>query len=132
MVTWKNTRKACSPGSEQPPHDHGGQLFLENQLCKNFPLLVALFGSGAFFDKAISTSVNSGGDDQGQRHCVQRKRSSPTPPHWEHPLLFSRSRQTLWCALFSSRHSLWFPSPRLMSQFSDRVKKKDDFLGWIV
>lgn len=33
---------------------HGGQLFLEKQLCKNFPLVAALFVFKAVFDKALS------------------------------------------------------------------------------
>lgn len=61
----------------------------------------------------------------------EKKCSCPTSPHWEHPLLFFGNRQISLCACCSSQHSLWFPSPKWISQSSPQVKKEKRFLSLV-
>ena len=68
---------------------------------------------------------------RGKDAGFRKKCSCPTSPHWEHPLLFSGNRQILLCACCSSQHSLWFPSPKWISQSPPQVKKEKRFLSLV-
>ena len=125
-------RRALFSRLQQLPGDPWRTAVFLRSSCIKLCFIAALFISKAVFDKALATSVVSGRDDQRQRCLVQKKKCScPTSPPWEHPLLFSGDRQISLRACCSSQHSLWFPSPKWISQSSPQVKKGKRFLSLV-
>ena len=111
-------------------------VFLRSSFIK-LCFIAALFVSKAVFDKALATPMSLAEMARGKDAALREECSCPASPHWERPLLFSGNRQISLCARCFSQHSLWFPSPKWISQASPQVKKERkvsffSFLGWDV